>query len=66
MSIGVVNSPFSAGDIIETANVLSKYGICIGSGHSYGYFIFIEPRLLCKMKKLMFLVWVAKPNRKAL
>jgi hypothetical protein len=66
MSIEVVNSPFSAGDVIETANVLNKHGICIGSGRRYGYFIFIEPRLLLKMKKLMFIAWVAKPNGRAL
>lgn len=63
MSIEVVNGPFSAGDIVETANVLNKYGIAMDFSLSTGYFIFIEPRLLCKMKKLMFIGWVAKPNR---
>ena len=66
MSIEVVNSPFSAGDVMATANVLNKYGIGMSFNRSYGYFIFIEPRLLLKMKKLMFIGWIAKPHGGAL
>lgn len=66
MSIEVVNSPFSAGDVMATANVLNKYGIGMAFNRSYGYFIFIEPRLLLKMKKLMTIPWVAAPYGRAL
>ncbi len=66
MSIKVVNSPFSAGDIREIANVLNKYGIRMNLGRSDGYYIFIEPRLLLKMQKLMTTPWVAAPYGRAL
>ena len=68
MSIPIMclNPPTSAGDVGAVADELGKYGIAIGYGQRYGYFIFIEPRLLCKMQKLMFIGWVAKPNRRAL
>lgn len=66
MSIEVINSPFSASDIMETSNVLNKYGIGMAFNRSYGYFIFIEPRLLLKMEKLIFIGWVATPCGRAL
>ncbi len=65
MSIITLNHPLTLGDVMETAMFVGKPGLLIDV-KTHSYFIFIAPKLLFKLKKLVVQPYVISHNGRAL